>query len=267
MLDNDFELDRGAARQRVWGGFYQFPKTARGDTVEVYGFDADAKGTAADRCRLLGHLVGRHARVPRAAKGRWNYEVEAVAADRRLGRQRRRRTQRIDLDHRAHLLHFEVGYQFDTAWAPNLMFQYDDASGDEDPFDGDNERFNTLFGDRRFDLRRRDLWPVQSQQLARKGCGSRWRRTRAARNAALPLVSARRRARQWVGIGARDPTGRAGDSLGRQLEGSITWAAIPDRLSIEAGFEHLWFGRFAHETGVSVNGDPTYFYLAATTRF
>ena len=71
----------------------------------------------------------------------------------------------------------------------------------------------------------------------------------------------------WVGIGARDPTGRAGDSLGRQLEGSITWAAIPDRLALEAGLEHLWFGRFADQTGVSAGGDPTYIYLQATTRF
>ncbi len=82
-------------------------------------------------------------------------------------------------------------------WAPNLMFQYDDASGDEDPFDGDNERFNTLFGDRRFEFDDdRDLRPVQSQQLARARAAPHVGAERApARNAALPLVSARRRAR------------------------------------------------------------------------
>ena len=71
----------------------------------------------------------------------------------------------------------------------------------------------------------------------------------------------------WVGIGARDTTGRAGDSLGRQLEGSITWNAIADRLTLEAGLEQLWFGRFAEQTGVAVGGDPTFLYLVATTRF
>ncbi len=71
----------------------------------------------------------------------------------------------------------------------------------------------------------------------------------------------------WVGIGARDATGRAGTSLGRQLEGSVTWTAIPDRLTLEGGMAHLNFGRFADQTGVSVGGDPTYFYAVATTRF
>ena len=71
----------------------------------------------------------------------------------------------------------------------------------------------------------------------------------------------------WVGVGARDPSARAGDSLGRQLEGSVTWNAIADRLALEAGIERLWFGRFAEQTGVADNGDPIYLYFAATTRF
>ena len=60
-------------------------------------------------------------------------------------------------------------------------------------------------------------------------------------------------------------SGAAGDSIGRHLEGSFTWAAIPDRLSIETGFEHLWAGRFAEQTaGAAFRGDPQYFYSAVT---
>ena len=268
LLDDEFELDRGARDSEVWGGFYQFPKTTRGDTIEAYAFYADAKGTAADRSGFLD-IWSVGTRVFRgAAKGRWNYELEAVAQTGTSGGSVAG-TQRIDLDHRAHLLHFEVGYQFDTAWAPNLIFQYDDASGDEDPFDGDNERFNTLFGDRRFEFTTTGIYgPFNRSNLRAQGL-----RLTLAPNARLQGMLHYRSFRlaaerdTWVGIGARDPTGRAGDSLGRQLEGSITWSAIPDRLTLEAGLEYLWFGRFAHETDVAVNGDPTYVYLVATTRF
>jgi hypothetical protein len=72
----------------------------------------------------------------------------------------------------------------------------------------------------------------------------------------------------WIGSGWRDTTGAAGDSIGRHLEGSFTWAAIPDRLSIETGFAHLWAGRFAEQTaGTAFRGDPQYFYAAVTTTF
>jgi hypothetical protein len=40
----------------------------------------------------------------------------------------------------------------------------------------------------------------------------------------------------WAGAGWRDASGAAGDTIGRHLEGSFAWDAIPDRPSIETGF-------------------------------
>jgi hypothetical protein len=72
----------------------------------------------------------------------------------------------------------------------------------------------------------------------------------------------------WQGVGLRDLTGQAGRSIGRQLEGSVTWAAIKDRLTVEAGFTQLKAGRFYRETsGASFRGDPTYNYAVLTTTF
>jgi hypothetical protein len=72
----------------------------------------------------------------------------------------------------------------------------------------------------------------------------------------------------WVGSGWRDASGAAGGSIGNHLEGSVTWAAIPDRLSVETGFARLWAGRFAEQTaGTAFRGDPRYFYAAAMTSF
>ncbi len=149
------------------------------------------------------------------------------------------------------------------------MFQYDDASGDEDPLDGDNERFNTLFGDRRFEFGPTGIYgPFNRSNLESPRAAPHVHAEHAlAGHAALPLVSPRRGARH-LGRHRRARRDRsAGDSLGRQLEGSVTWTAIEDRLTLEGGVAHLWFGRFADQTGLSAGGDPNFFYAVATTRF
>ena len=79
LLDDEFELDRGARDTTLWGGFYQFPKGSHGDTAEVYGFSYDSAGAAAAPVTFfdIWSVGSRVFRAP--AKGRWNYEVEVVA--------------------------------------------------------------------------------------------------------------------------------------------------------------------------------------------
>jgi hypothetical protein len=268
LLDDDRELDRGQRDTSLWGGYYQLPKGPRSDIVEIYAFDYDSNGSASDPATFFD-IWSVGSRVYRApAKGRWNYEIEGIVQTGESGGVIAG-VPRRDLDHRAHLLHVELGYQFDVSWAPNLVYQYDDASGDDDPLDADNERFNTLFGDRRFDFGPTGIYgPFNRSNLESHALrltfapGERWQ-------GMVHFSSFRLAAERdtWVGIGARDVTGQSGDSLGRQLEGSIAWTAIENRLTLEGGFAHLWFGRFGDRTGLAVNGDPNYFYAMATTRF
>ena len=71
-----------------------------------------------------------------------------------------------------------------------------------------------------------------------------------------------------IGAGWRDTAGAAGDSIGRHLEGSFTWEAIPDRLSIETGFARLTAGRFAEQAaGTAFRGDPQYVYGGVMLEF
>ena len=269
LLDDDFELDRGQRDTAVWGGYYQFPQGHNRDTVEVYGFNYRSTDPSAEASAYFDDLWSIGARVFRAPeRGHWHYEVEAVSQTGTSGGTVAGVARR-DLDHRAQLLHVELGYLFDAAWAPNLLFLFDDASGDDDPLDARNERFNTLFGDRRFELTTTGIYgPFNRSNLW--GPGLRLTVAPTPRLQAMVHYRSFHLAAErdtWVGVGARDPSARAGDSLGRQLEGSVTWNAIADRLALEAGIERLWFGRFARQTGVAVNGDPTYLYFAATTRF
>jgi hypothetical protein len=182
---------------------------------------------------------------------------------------------RFALQHDARFAHFEIGYTFDRAWSPTITLQYDRASGDENPFDDRNERFNTLFGDRRFDFGPTGIFgPFQRSNLETPGVrvavspSSRWQGMLSLRS--LRLASS---TDEWVGTDLRDASGAAGSSLGTQLEASATWAAIPGRLSLDVGFAALELGRFARQTLEARQpadpqpNDPRYWYAAITTTF
>ena len=150
VLDNDFELDRAARGSSITGFFYTFPTFANEHRLEAYLFDLDFE--AVNEPLLAADHVSVGARAYRAPKAsQWNYEVEAVLQRGDSGGSVGG-VVRTDLDHRASFLHAEIGYQFDLPGSPNLMLQYDRATGDEDPTDASIERFNTLFGARRFDF-------------------------------------------------------------------------------------------------------------------
>ncbi len=267
LLANEFELDRATRNAGLLGLYYQLPPFADGSVLEAYAFDFHVDpAEAAAAADLL--TAGIRAYRP-AARGRWNYEVEAVLQTGESGGTFAGVT-RPDLTHRAHFLHLEAGYAFDLPSAPNLMVQYDLASGDEDPADATIERFNTLFGDRRFDTGPTGIYGA----FARSNLDAlgvrltfrpkpRWQCM--LHYADYELAEARD---GWIGAGWRDPTGQAGRSVGRQLEGSLTWTAIEDRLTIETGFAQLWLGRFAEQVqGPAFRGDPSYFFAAVTTTF
>ena len=268
VLDNEFELDKGVRGGSLTGFFYQFPTFAKQHRLESYVFDAESESRN-DPTQAFDLLtVGARAyRTPQASQ--WNYEVEAVLQDGESGGTVGG-IARSDLDHQASFLHFEIWYQFDAPGSPNLMFQYDRATGDEDPTDLKIDRFNTLFGARRFDFGPTGIYGIAARsnidspgvRLTFKP-GPKWQAMLSYR--ALRLEAARD---GWVGSGWRDTTAAAGDSIGNHLEGSFTWAAIPDRLSFETGFGHLWAGRFAEQTaGAAFRGDPQYYYVALTTTF
>ena len=57
-----------------------------------------------------------------------------------------------DLDHRAWFVHLDATRKLPGAWQPRVILRFDYASGDEDPDDGEWNRFDTLFGDRRWEF-------------------------------------------------------------------------------------------------------------------
>ena len=57
-----------------------------------------------------------------------------------------------NLSHTAWYQHVDVGYTIDMPWSPRLALEYDYASGDQNPNDNKDQRFDTLYGARRFEF-------------------------------------------------------------------------------------------------------------------
>jgi hypothetical protein len=268
VLDNDHELDRALRGSSISGFFYQFPAFANRHGLEAYVFDAKAEAPADPA--IAFDLITVGARFYRATQpAQWNYEVEAVLQSGDSGGIVAG-TARSDLDHRSSFLHLEVGYRFDAPGSPHLTLQYDHATGDEDPTDARIDRFNTLYGPRRTDFGPTGIYgPANRSNIDSPAVRLTFQPARRWQ-ALLTYWSLRLDEPRdaWVGSGWRDASGAAGDSIGRHLEASFTFAAIPDRLSIETGFAHLWAGRFAEQTaGAAFRGNPQYVYAAVTTSF
>ena len=269
QLDNDIALDHTMRGTRLIGAYYQLPPFADKSVVETYLFDYDVDPPQ-NNLAAAEHFLTAGARAYRAPQpGGWGYEAEVGWESGRAGGTVLG-VARSNLAQNATFLHLEAGYAFDARLRPTLLVQYDYASGDKDPNDTTIERFNALFGARRFDFGPTNIYgPISRSNIDTPGLRltltpkQRWQSMVSYRW--LFLAEARD---QWVGSGWSDPTGRSGRTIGKQLEGSFTWTAIPNRLSVEPGFAHLELGRFAQQLqGPAFRGDPLYFYLSVTTTF
>jgi hypothetical protein len=267
MLDDDAELDRGARDTVLSGGYYLSVPGAHLRQIELSLLTLDSANGAGEIAPQDVDTLSMRIFRP-VARGGLNYEIEAGVQ--RGESAASQGSPLIWLEHDAYYAHAEIGYAFDVAWTPNILLQYDRASGDRDPTDARNERFNPLFGERRFDTGPTSIYGAfQRSNILSPGIritfnpAPRWRAMVAYRD--FKLDAARD---AWVGSGWRDASGQAGRSLGRQVETSFTWSTLPDRLTIETGLAHTHVGQFARQTaGAAFRGSPDYFYAAVTAAF
>lgn len=202
------------------------------------------------------------------AKQAWDFEVEGAvqfgtsrfstaAADTR------------DLQHRAGFFHGEIGYTLSARMSPRVELSYDFASGDEDPADNRNNRFDTLYGVRRFHFGPTGLYGA----FARSNISTPGVRLEAKPGSlsgmlgyrAVWLASSRD---QYTTGRLRDPTGESGSFLGHQIEAQVQYNVLPGNVALEVGGAHLFHGSFLKQVqNGPAAGDTTYVYAAATVTF
>lgn len=264
LAKNDVEVDRENSDAILWGAFFGSAPLFEGIRFESYVLGLhESDGVYASANRQLFTPGARVFRLP--AKGAFDFQLEGMF---QIGSSRKSTaaTDTVDLTHRAGSIHASGAYRFDVPWSPRVGAFYDYASGDRDPEDDINGRFDPLFGARRFDFgptgfygavarsnvsspgARIELFPIDRIELL-AGYRAVW------------LASSRD---AWTTAGLQDPTGASGQFVGQQMDARARWHIAPRNLVLEAGFVYFLRGRFATDAPEARPGDPVYAYTQVT---
>jgi alginate export protein len=202
------------------------------------------------------------------AVGQMDYEIESIW---QFGNLAAATGSSQTLDHFAHFQHLEIGYTFDIPWTPRFLFQYDYASGDRNPNDNKDQRFDSLFGGVNFELNPGGIW----RPFRRSNINSPGYRLYLTPSKNFSFFAAHRifwlaNARdQWVGTGLQDRSGNSGKYLGHHFEARGHWIATKN-VVFETGWAYLLKGSFIenlNQPGKPNNKNSTYFYVSTTLRF
>jgi len=175
-----------------------------------------------------------------------------------------------DLNHEASMLHAEVGRTLDMAWSPRLSLLYDFASGDGSPLDARSGRFDSLFGDRSFELGPTSIWGALSRNNL-SSAGIRLEVAPDTESDALVMlrhVELAEASDRFGNTGVVDPTGASGKEVGQQLEVRYRRWLAKDALRLAVGAAALFEGSFLKNApNATDQGDAYYGYTELTWVF
>lgn len=265
LEDNEAEADEENFDAILWLLSYTSPPILADFVVDAYliGFDEEDDEEFPSTNRRLFTPGVRILRAPQP--GCFDGQIEAMG---QVGESRATTAadDDHDLDHRAFSVHVAAGYRAETAWTPRAVLQFDYASGDRDPDDDSNQRFDTLFGARRFEFGPTGFYGA----FARSNIISPGLRLEVTPNAAVDAFAAYRpfwlasKRDAWTTSGLRDPEGDSGRFLGHQIEGRIRWQIVPRNVAIDIGAAHLVRGGFAEDAPKARDDAATFLYGAMT---
>ncbi len=255
-----------------WGGYYQLPTATLSrwrSTAEMFYFGLDENDThnRATRNRDI-HTVG--GRVYKSkSHSQFDYQVEGAYqfGDSRASTSA---SDREDLKHSALFARAEIGYSFDMYGTARVAAFFDYASGDDDPNDGNNNRFDSLFGVRGGDFGPLGIYgPFSRSNIVSPGA-----RLESMPHANVSMTITHRGfwlesdKDAWVIAGVQDPEGNSGSYLGQQLEGRLRWDIIPVNVGAEIGAAYYFKSGFAKRApNANDEGDANFVYAQLTFKF
>ena len=252
------------------GSFFSMQHLLFDSTGELYFYQLSEEDTAStpSKNRNLSTPGMRWFRKPKL--NQLDFELE-TALQTGTSRSSTATSNTTTLDHFAYFGHVSSGYSFDLPWSPRLVLQYDYASGDNNPNDGKNGQFETLYGARRFEFGPTGIWGA----FARANINTPGIRFEFKPLPSLSGFIAHRaywlaeKRDTWVGSNLRDSSGQSGSFIGQQFETRLQWKAIPKLVTLETGWAHLFKGHFAKNApGAPTNtSDSDYFYAQTSLSF
>lgn len=250
-----------AGNQDLYGVYAARAKEDSPSRTELYSFylhdglrtSAESPGTIPEPTDIL--TVGfRHLRQPKAG---WRYSLEHAW---QFG-------ERGPDAHRAAMLIATGGFAWGGRWQPRLQAEYDFATGDNNPGDGDSREFNNLFPTNHSYYGYADLVGLRNIHDFHLTASARlYPKLTLEADYHRFLLAARRG--PWKNAGGKvlgsDPTGAAGRDLGQELDLTLR-VPVHTHVSLLGGYSLFLPGRFAV---VTRGPEPHHFgYIQTTVRF
>jgi hypothetical protein len=256
--ENDQDLDLQFA-----GVFYSRSLDER-TTLETYLLGLEESGSTTRRRELL--TPGVRLFQPRK-KGATNFEIELIGqvGESKTATAASNRT----LDHVAGYARAALGYTCDMAWQPTVELSWDYASGDQNPNDNTNNRFDTLFGARRWDYGPTGVYGA----VARANINSPELKLVLKTSQATELTFGVRgvwlasERDTWTTAGLRDSSGRSGDNVGQQYEVRFRWDFVPRSVNFDLAACYLAEGSFQDRASGDQGRDVTTAYAQCVWTF
>ncbi len=268
ILNEEHDFDTADGKTWFSGGFLELTNLWQGINAEVYLYHLDEGDSAESQTRNRRYFTPGVRLYLKPAKAKFDFQSETIG---QLGtvRATAAATDGKDLDHEAWYQHVDVGYTFDAPWKPRFAFEYDYASGDKNPTDGNDERFDTLYGARRFEFGATGMYGA----FARSNISSPSYRITVAPLSNLQVGLNHRfhwlaeSKDAWTTSGLQDKTGKTDDYIGHQIELTTRWD-VNSSLNFETGWTHLFKGEFAKNAPKAPDTqDVDYFYAQSMLRF
>ena len=274
LLDNQEVFDRENTNTWFSGGFLELNNLGWNINSEVYLYHLDEGSSTSVPTRHRRYFTPGMRFFIKPAKAEIDFQLETIG---QFGTVRATTAPNSkNLNHTAWFQHVDVGYTIDMPWSPRLAFEYDYASGDQNPNDNKDQRFDTLYGARRFDFGPTGIYGAFSRANIntpglRLNLAPRSDVQASLSYRAFWLAAAKD---CWGGATCtgnslilQDKTGRSGNNLGQQLE-LVTRYDFNSSLNFETGWTHLFKGSFAKDApNAPAPVDVDYFYVESMLRF
>ena len=236
ILDNQHASDKSSEAAKLFAVSATFPKLVKNASTELYLYDLREKDSS-DVATANRRIQTAGLRIVRApSPGQYHFEIESTIQH----GQRHASASPVDLtqlDHLAFSQHLMFGYTFDEPHSTRLLLELDYASGDDNPFDNDSERFDPLFGVSTFDFGPVGIYGAFNRSnIITPGL----RLTSNVNNDIDLMFSYRHfwldsRSDSWGRTSVRDLSGQVDSYLGQHFESRLRWNLVPGNIRLQMG--------------------------------
>lgn len=266
ILDGEHDFDTADGKTWFSGGFFDLYNMGFGVNAEAYLYHLDEGDSAKSQTRNRRYFTPGGRLYIKPAKGEVDFQLETIG---QFGTIRTSATNNKEWQHKAWYQHIDLGYTTDMAWKPRFAVLYDYASGDKNPTDSNDERFDTLYGARRFEFGATGIYGA----FARSNINSPGYNVNFSPLSNVQVGFSHRfywlaeKKDAWTTAGLQDKTGKTDDYLGHQIELTTRWD-FNSSLNFETSWAHLFKGEFAKNAPKAPDTqDVDYVYVQSMLRF